>query len=147
MRWILLDTIVAIEKGRCALSSATLPQAPYSTEILMLEMMAQTGGVLLGAESDFKKNVMFAKIEQSHFQLVGHAGASLQIHAASEQLREEGAWIDAKVTHREQILAEARLMLAVVPDLVPGLEKCFTFHEAFMEHYDVRNKIKRISGT
>ena len=65
MRWLLLEKVHSIRKGEKAVASAKVPRAPYSLEVLFIEMMAQTGGLLVGAESNYQKDLIFAKIESA----------------------------------------------------------------------------------
>ena len=68
MRWILLDSVELIEKGKMSRTTSRVPPSgPFETEILLIEMMAQTAGLLLGAETDFEHDIIFAKIENAKF--------------------------------------------------------------------------------
>lgn len=142
MRWILLDEILEIKKGARAETRSRVPKSEFSQEVLLLEMMAQTGGLLLGAENDFKDDVIFAKIESSLFPLRGNPGEELHIVAIAERLHPEGSWVEAEVQSARGTLAKAKLMLVNAGALVPGKAESTTFHEAFMKHFKVREKIR-----
>jgi 3-hydroxymyristoyl/3-hydroxydecanoyl-(acyl carrier protein) dehydratase len=142
MRWVLLEEVVEIQKGKSAKTRARVPQAEFSPEVLLLEMMAQTGGLLMGAENDFKDDVIFAKIESASFPLRGNPGDPIEILATADHLRPEGSWIEAVVQHSRGTLAAAKLMLAHAGALVPGKTASTTFHNTFMSHYKVREKIR-----
>ncbi len=142
MRWLLLDEIVEIRKGVQARSKSRIPASEVSPEILLMEMMAQTGGILLGAENEFKDNVVFAKIETSEFPNPGLPGESIEITASCESIRAEGSWIEAKVYNSRAVFARARLMLVCAGALVPDQSHSITFHEAFMNHFKVLEKIQ-----
>ena len=142
MRWILLDEILNIQKGSRALTRSHVPDAPFSAELLMVEMMAQTGALVLGAEKDFQQDIIFAKIESVSFSDDRRLGEPVEIEAASENLRPEGAWFDAVVRGGRGMIAEGRFLIMDVGHLVPGSEKPITFHDAFMNHFHVRSKIK-----
>jgi len=90
MRWLLLEKVHSIHKGKKAVASSKVPQAPYSSEVLFIEMMAQTGGLLVGAESDYQKDLIFAKIENATITTIPNPGTPLQIEAWSESLGTEG---------------------------------------------------------
>lgn len=142
MRWLLLDEIVEIQKGCRARSRSRIPSDEVSPEILLIEMMAQTGGILLGAENEFKDNVIFAKIDTSEFPNQGRPGEVIDILAASEALRPEGSWMNAVVQNSRGIFARARFMLVCTGSLIPDVSHSITFHEAFMSHFKVREKVR-----
>lgn len=142
MRWLLLDEVLSIEKNSKACALAHVPIQPVSAEPLLMEMMAQTGGLLLGAESDFQEDIIFAKIETADFFGL-RPGEALRIEASSGGLRPEGSWIDAVVETRDgKKAAQSRFLLMGVGRLDPTLRKPIVFHEAFMNHFRIREKIK-----
>ena len=143
MRWLVLDEILRIEKGRKVLAKSHVPETDEaSAEMLMIEMMAQTGGILLGAESDFQENVVFAKIDEARFYPGFKPSEKIEIESSSEALRPEGSWIQSVITSGRGKVAEARLMLANAGEIVPGRRESVTFHKTFMEHFKVREKVK-----
>jgi len=141
MRWLLLEKVQSIHKGKKAVASARAPKAPYSSEVLFIEMMAQTGGLLVGAESDYRKDLIFAKIEHAAITSVPVPGTPLQIEAWSESLGTEGGWLEATITCAEGPVATAKFLLMAVSGLSPEQKKSITFHDAFMNHFNVREKI------
>ena len=143
MRWRVLDEIVRIEKGVKALTRSRVPEpGEVSPELLMIEMMAQTGGLLLGAENDYAENIIFAKIERADFYSRMKSGEKIEIKASSENLKPEGSWIDSEIYHSGAKIASARLLLMNAGPLVPGQQGSVTFHDAFMKHFNVREKIR-----
>lgn len=142
MRWLLLDEIIGIEKGVKARTRSHIPSGEFSPETLMIEMMAQTGGLLVGAEHDFQQDLIFAKIEKADFDHTYKAGEAIEIEATSENLRPEGAWVDARILSGERVIARSRLMLMNAGQLVPGKNGSTTFHDAFIQHFNVRQKVK-----
>lgn len=142
MRWVLLEEVVEIQKGTRVITRARVPQEEISQEPLFLEMMAQTGGILMGAEKEFKDDVVFAKIEAASFPIKGVPGEALEIVAEAEHLRSEGSWVRAVVKNSRGVIAEAKLMLVNAGGLVPGKQTSTTFHEGFMSHYKIREKMK-----
>lgn len=141
MRWLVLDEVVSVERGIKSAARSKVPAEIYTSELLMIEMMAQTGGLLLGAESDFSEDVIFAKIEEASFDSHARAGQEILIEATSENLRSEGAWIDATIKQDAQLIGKSRLLLMSVGKLMPDSGKSITFHDIFMKHFDVRNKV------
>ena len=142
MRWLVLDEVVKIQKGKRALTRSRIPACEYSSEALMLEMMAQTGGMLLGAEFDYQGDCVFTKVENAEFTGSYQEGDPIEISASSDQLRSEGAWIDASITQGDDTIAKSRFMLVNVGQLIPGSGQSITFHEQFMTHFQIRDKIQ-----
>jgi hypothetical protein len=145
MRWLLLEKVHSIQRGKKATASSKVPQAPYSSEVLFIEMMAQTGGLLVGAESDYQKDLIFAKIESAAITAVPKSGTPLQIEAWSESLGPEGGWLEAAITCLEGPVACAKLLLMAVDGLSSSQKKSVTFHDAFMDHFKVREKVVQSS--
>ncbi len=147
MRWILLDEVVEVREGDSALTRARVPAAPFSVEVLLLEMMAQTGGLLLGASHNFQNDVVFGKVESAVFQGPFAQGAPLEISAVSKESREEGGWFEAWVSSSGKVLAESRFFLANAGRLMPEQNVSVTFPEPFLQHFRVREKVKRAAGS
>lgn len=142
MRWLLLDEVVSIQKQNKARVRSRVPEGPVSAEPLLMEMMAQAGGLLLGAETNFNDDIIFAKIENADF-FDPCAGETVEIEAFSESLRPEGSWIDAAIkTQAGKVVAKARFLLMSVGRLQPGVQEPIVFHEAFMNHFKVREKVE-----
>lgn len=143
MRWILLEEVVEILPRQSAVTRSRVPSAPYSPEVLILEMMAQTGGLLLGAESDYRQDIVFGKVEKTSFEGPFKPGATLEIRAVCEDPRPEGAWFQAEVVSDGVKCAEGRFFLVNAGELVPGRPSSITFPESFLNHFDVRAKAAR----
>lgn len=141
MRWLLLDQVVSVHRGKKAVTLSRVPKAPYSREVLFIEMMAQTGGLLVGAESDYKNDVIFAKIETATFTEPPSPGTALTIEASSDGLASEGGWIEGLITCSEGVVAKAKLLLMSVGRLIPESQKPIAFHDHFMRHFKVREKV------
>ncbi len=144
MRWHLLQAIEEIDPAGSAVTRAQLPAANdgVQRELLLLEMMAQTGGLALGVLDDFQSDLVFAKVDSADFSVSPSDTAGLRIEARLSEVREEGAWLDASVKSGSGIiLAQARFLLARVPGLNKNSSTPVSFHRAFMEGYQVRSKI------
>ena len=142
MRWLLLDEVVSVQRGTRATTRSHVPAGWASPELLMVEMMAQTGALLVGAENDYREDLIFAKIEDAQFDRGYRSGESIRIEAESESLRDEGAWLDGRIHNDAGLVARARFLLMNVGRLIPGQTKPITFHEAFMNHFKIREKVR-----
>ncbi len=144
MRWLLLDEIVSIQKNEKAVTRSRMPETAVSPEPILMEIMAQTGGLLLGAQKDFRKDIIFAKIETADF-FDPQPGEPLEIEATSENLRPEGSWMEAVIrTSGGRRVARSRFLLMSVGRLDPEVSEPIVFHEAFMNHFRVREKVNRL---
>ena len=142
MRWLLLDEVVFVERKIAARCRGRVPESVFSAELLMMEMMAQTGALLLGAEKDFSEDLVFAKIAEAEFETGCRPGEPLEIEARSEILRSEGAWFEAGIESSNKKIARSRFLLLSVGHLIPGNAKPITFHDAFMKHFKIREKVR-----
>src|SRR5207248_8974924 len=104
MRWIWIDRFLAFEskKSARALKNLSLaedyfaehyPGFPVMPAALILEGLAQTGGILVGEAKDFKEKVVLAKIPTARFHREALAGETLTYEAKVLTLRDEGASI------------------------------------------------------
>lgn len=142
MRWILLDEVLEIKRGKSARSRGRIPDTPVSPEPLLIEMMAQTGGLVLGAEFDFSRDVIFAKIQNAEFFPGWAKGTSVEIEACAETLRPEGAWFDAQVRACGGLVGKSRFLLMCLGHIDLSRKRSVTFHENFMNYYGILEKVQ-----
>src|SRR4051794_11688706 len=123
MRWIWIDRFVEFRRGEFAravkqwslaedLFADHFPGFPVVPGTLILEGLAQTGGVLVGEANDFREKVVLAKIPKARFHAEALAGQELVYEANVVNLRAEGAIIEGRVTADGQPLAEAEVFFA-----------------------------------
>jgi 3-hydroxyacyl-[acyl-carrier-protein] dehydratase len=104
MRWIWIDRFLAYEKGKSATTAkylslaedflaAHFPGYPVMPASLMLEGMAQTGGILVGDATDFREKVVLAKVSRARFTAEAVAGQELVYKVQLISLRSEGSII------------------------------------------------------
>lgn len=148
MRWNLIDGFQVLKKGEYARAHKSFegtedffaghfPGEPLVPETLLIEMVAQTGGTLLGLGLDFGKEVILAKIASAKFGRAAAPPCRLEIEAVIEEEREEGAWIAGTVRSQGEVAGEVRLLL-VTMDAIDGAEgKRVVFTEDFLKHYRV----------
>src|SRR5437667_744336 len=108
MRWIWIDRFLAFEskKSARALKNLSLaedffadhfPGYPVMPAALILEGLAQTGGILVGEANDFQEKVVLAKIASGKFRREALAGEQLVYDVEMLHLRPEGATVGGKV--------------------------------------------------
>ena len=108
MRWLWIDRFLefvpktsarAVKNTSLAedLFRDHLPGYPIMPASLMLEGLAQTGGILVGEANDFKEKVVLAKINTARFTREAVAGECLLYDVTMLTLRPEGASVAGKV--------------------------------------------------
>src|SRR5262249_7971019 len=123
MRWIWIDRFLEFRRGEFAravkqwslaedLFAAHFPEYPVVPGTLILEGLAQTGGILVGEANDFREKVILAKIPKAQFHGEALAGQELTYDATMVQLRAEGAVVAGAVTADGRPLAEAEIYFA-----------------------------------
>ena len=108
MRWISIDRFLEFHSGKSARALRNLslaedlfaehfPGYPVMPAALMLEGLAQTGGILVGEANDYKEKVILAKILWARFQREVLAGEQIIYEVELLNLRPEGASIQGRV--------------------------------------------------
>ncbi len=157
MRWDLIGNFEVLKKGRYAVATKYFsgsedffedhfPGKPLVPQTLMMEMIAQAGGVLFGFGFDFNKEVILAKISEAKFTREVAAPCDFLIRAELEEEREEGAWIFGRVSAikaladrsvASETVAEMRMLLVTFDSLEGGPGKRIVFNNGFLEHYNI----------
>jgi len=123
MRWIWIDRFIEFRSGEFArtvkqwslaedLFAEHFPEFPIVPATLLLEGLAQTGGILVGEANDFREKVVLAKIPKATFHAEALAGQELVYDATLVNLRPEGAVVAGRVTADGQTIAEAEIFFA-----------------------------------
>jgi 3-hydroxyacyl-[acyl-carrier-protein] dehydratase len=123
MRWIWIDRFTAFEPGKSATAVKCLshaedhfaehfPSFPVMPATLLLEGLAQTGGILVGEANLFREKVILAKIPSAKFHRDVTAGETLTYQADLLSLRPEGAVVSGKITCGDDPVCEAEIFFA-----------------------------------
>jgi 3-hydroxyacyl-[acyl-carrier-protein] dehydratase len=133
MRWTWIDRFVAFESGRSAVAVKNLslaedhfadhfPGFPVMPAPLILEGLAQTGGILVGEANQYRENVVLAKMS-AKFHREATAGEQLTYTTRMVDLGPTGARVSGEVRSGDDLVAEAEIMFAHVAaeQLPPGL--------------------------
>src|SRR5438067_2534246 len=124
MRWIWIDRIVEFTSGKSArairntsmaedLYADHFPGYPVMPAALMLEGLAQTGGILVGEANGFREKVVLAKIPRAHFTREVLAGEQVIYEVELLHLRPEGASVLGRVLAGEPELGRPPRRLPV----------------------------------
>jgi 3-hydroxyacyl-[acyl-carrier-protein] dehydratase len=123
MRWIWIDRFTDFESGKFARAVKNLswaedhyaqhfPGYPVMPAALILEGLAQTGGILVGEVNQFQEKVILAKVPKATFHREMLAGEMLIYEAEVLHMRPEGAAVACKVIVEGQVTAEAEIFFA-----------------------------------
>jgi len=123
VRWIWIDRFLEFQSGKKARAVKNLslaedyfaqhfPGYPVMPACLIIEGMAQTGGILVGEVNDFKEKVVLAKIPRAAFHREMLAGETLEYEAEIQHLRPEGASVEGRVYSDGQLTAEMEIFFA-----------------------------------
>jgi 3-hydroxyacyl-[acyl-carrier-protein] dehydratase len=127
MRWIWIDRFLDFQRGKSARALKNLslaedhfadhfPGYPVMPASLMLEGLAQTGGILVGDVNDFQEKVVLAKIPYARFHREVLAGQQVIYEVELLHIRPEGAAVQGKVviggTGPSTLVAEAEIFFA-----------------------------------
>lgn len=123
MRWIWIDKFLEFRSGEFARAVKNLtlaeehlhdhlPGYPVMPASLIIEGLAQTGGILVGEAGNFEQKVVLAKLPRAEFFGVACAGDQLVYEVTLTDLRTEGAVVEAKAFLEGELLAEVEIVFA-----------------------------------
>lgn len=127
MRWFWIDRFTEFVSGQSAVAvkSVSLSEDPvdeyapgrtYCPTSLIIEGLAQTGGLLLGQLSDFKDRVVLAKISGSKFYCQAYPGDTLTYRVQLQNLEGIGAMVKGTSHIGDRLQGEIELMFASLDD-------------------------------
>lgn len=133
MRWFWIDRFVAFESGRRAvaiknISFAEEQIAEYTSAMaimpasLIIEGVAQMGGLLVGEHVGFRERVILAKVAKAEFHGYATPGDTLTYTVDILNVRANGAIIDATVHIGDRLLATLQIVFALLDDRFAGVE-------------------------
>ncbi|QDU63951.1 3-hydroxyacyl-[acyl-carrier-protein] dehydratase FabZ [Planctomycetes bacterium Pan216] len=123
MRWIWIDHFDEFHSGQSARAVKVVsvaedhlheqfPGYPVMPHSLIIEGLAQTGGILVGEANDFSEKVVLAKIPKVTFHDHAIAGDVLHYEVELVELRGEGGIVDAKVFKNGELMVESEIVFA-----------------------------------
>jgi 3-hydroxyacyl-[acyl-carrier-protein] dehydratase len=142
MRWIWIDRFVEFEPGRraTAVKNVTLaeehlhdhfPGFPVMPGSLIIEGLAQTGGILLGQVNNFEHVVILAKLPKMTFHSWAIPGDTLTYRAELQDARAEGGMVSVTAHVGDRLVADGEIVFAHVDDAAAGAgridQKSFVF--------------------
>ncbi len=133
MRWFWIDRFEEFVSGTYAVSVKTVslgeepvfdysPGFTYYPASLIVEGLAQTGGLLIAQPSDFKKRVVLAKITKSKFHFEAYPGDVLRFRTEVVSMQDNGGIATCTVHVGDRLLCEADLTFAYLDDRFEGVQ-------------------------
>ncbi len=127
MRWFWIDRFEKFVEGDEAVSikNVTLAEEPLDHYIpgylhyphtLIIEGMAQTGGILLSQLEEFKQKVVLAKVSKAEFHRIAGPGDQLRLTAKLLSRQTDGAIVEGHVEVNGEPQAELGLTFAILDD-------------------------------
>jgi 3-hydroxyacyl-[acyl-carrier-protein] dehydratase len=127
MRWFLLDRFVKLERGKYAkaIKNITLgeshlhdhfPSFPVMPNTLIIESLAQTGGILVGFSNDYKVRVVLGKVLHATFYEMAICGDTLELEVRIDYMSEDGSKVNAWAHVGDKKVAEVELMYVHIND-------------------------------
>ena len=134
MRWYWIDRFIEFESGKRAKSVKNVslaeehlhdhfPGFPVMPGSLMIEGMAQTGGILLGEHYKFEYNVILAKVPKVTFHSWACPGDQLIYAAELQDARVEGGSVTVTAHVGERLVADAEIMFVHLNSDDPQLSR------------------------
>jgi 3-hydroxyacyl-[acyl-carrier-protein] dehydratase len=123
MRWYWIDRFIEFESGRYAKAIKNIslaedylhdhfPCYPMIPASLVIEGMAQTGGLLVCEHNEFREKVVLAKVPKATFHCDAVPGDTLTYTATVDYIKEEGAMVTATSYKGDVLHAEAEIVFA-----------------------------------
>jgi len=127
MRWYWIDRFIEFESGRYAKAVKNIslaedhlhdhfPGFPVMPNSLVIEGLAQTGGLLVCEHTRFKEKVVLAKIPKVRFYGEAFPGDTLVYTATIDYVRRDGAMVTATSYRGDQLQAEMEIVFAHLDD-------------------------------
>jgi len=145
MRWFWIDRFTEFVPGRRATAVKNVSLAeehvhdhwqayPVHPASLMIEGVAQTGGILVGQARDFAEKVVLAKIAKAEFDDVAVPGDQLTYKVEITNVSEQAASVAGSVLKNDQPIGKVELMFSHVDHNLAGVkfpEENFVFTGRF----------------
>lgn len=131
MRWFWIDRFTEFESGRqaTAIKNVSLaeehlhdhfPGAPLMPNSLIIEGIAQTGGLLVAEHGAFQERVVLAKVSKARFHFPAIPGDTLIYRTTIEDIHKDGAIISGTSHVDDRLQAEAQMFFAHLPEEAAG---------------------------
>jgi 3-hydroxyacyl-[acyl-carrier-protein] dehydratase len=125
MRWFWIDRFTEFVSGKSAVAVKSVslseevlydyaPGRNYLPASLIIEGIAQTGGLLVGQISDFRERIVLAKINSSEFFCEAYPGETLTYRVQIRNREGIGTMVEATSHIDERLQGKVSLMFAAL---------------------------------
>jgi len=90
------------------------PEVPIMPGVLILEALAQAGGVLIGKKTQSNKIALLTTVQHAKFRHAVSPGDVLMLHIKEIHLSSKGGRVEARALVNEKLAAQAELGFALV---------------------------------
>lgn len=147
MRWLHIDRFEEFRKGEYAraIKGVTLgedhihdhfPGYPFMPPTLIVEALAQTSGILVGATTNYTQKVILGKVAKARFESLAIPGDRLSLEATLTDLRDEGATAQCRASVGDRLVGEVELMFVNLNSFLSEEEQAkqpnFVFSDNFV---------------
>ncbi len=133
MRWFWIDRFLELESGRRAVAIKNValveeqmdgygPFLPLMPTSLVIEGLAQTGGLLVGEHNSFQERVVLAKLGKAIFHCPVVAGDTLTYTAVVENIQADGAICKGTSHIGDRLHGEVEMVFAHLDDRFHGVD-------------------------
>ena len=127
MRWFWLDRFTCFKSGERAegIKNVSLTEEPVDEYLpgypvfpnsLIIEGLAQTGGILVAEAFDFRERIVLAKVSSAKFDQPARPGDTLHYAATIDDLQNDGAVISATSHCEGNVQAEVQMLFAFLDE-------------------------------
>ena len=125
MRWFWIDRFTKFVSGQYAeavknvsladeVTDEYAPGRPLYPSSMIIEGMAQAGGLLLDQMHDFSGRVVLAKVGKAEFMFEAMPGDQLDFRVDIEDIEEDAAFVKGTVHKGDKLQANIDLMFAIL---------------------------------
>jgi 3-hydroxyacyl-[acyl-carrier-protein] dehydratase len=131
MRWFWIDRFCEFDSGRQAVAVKNVslaeehlhdhfPGAPLMPNTLVIEGLAQTGGLLVAEHGGFQERVVLAKIAQARFHAPALPGDTLTYRVTIDDIHKDGAIVSGTSHIGHSLQGEVQLFFAHLNEATAG---------------------------
>jgi len=131
MRWFWIDRYTEFESGRTATAVKNVslaeehlhdhfPGAPVMPNALVIEGLAQTGGLLVAEHGGFEQRVVLAKVAKARFHFSATPGDTLVYRTAIDDIHADGAIVSGTSHVGSRLQGEVQLCFAHLNEATAG---------------------------
>jgi 3-hydroxyacyl-[acyl-carrier-protein] dehydratase len=158
MRWIWIDRFVEFSSGShaTAVKCVTMaeehlhdhfPGFPVMPHSLIIEGLAQTGGILVGETKQFRTVVVLAKIPKVVFHGYAMPGDTLTYSVKLLDVTTEGGIVEGTARIGNQLIAEIEIVFASISQAaIPGASQGFVIPTEMLRILSVPEPAASVAG-